>query len=629
MNTSSATAPTPQLPTEPRSVFSAVGALLALAAAAGPLAVLAVLVIVPTMGALRPPVAAYIALPAALDQEEDHEAKSAGPMERSAVLTVTAAANVAVRYSASWEHAVARCIVETTGVPVYIVNQGDADTSAGTGPFCDSCRGGATLPPIGHGYLRTSGGLATVRCSFNDGWAAGMSFPPSSGGGAAGLSSGAADAAYLRLDGSNDPITGDVYFGVPAGNSVQVDGANAFLWTQVLDSDATGNFSSVGTTAWDGTQWDAATVSASYGESYPRNGYCTSAAQAPGSSEIWINGDPTSESRLCAPVGTGMDLGVSNGDGTTFENVLALTGTGAVLNDDGAADLDLVWESDTNASAFHLDATGAGALGVGNVAGSASTIASAWRWLGPAGSAAAPAMSFSTDTNTGFYRSGADAISWSTGGTQRGVLNSNEANFYMPLSVDAGSAAAPSIRFSADNDTGLYSDTANTVRVAGGGTRAASIAAGAFVVYDTDGTTTLFGAQTGAAFTGSGIDFTPGADNTSDLGLSSYRWNQVYSEKLQNGAATAGSSALELNDDVVCPQQSTSSAPNTFRLPAHLASDVTSNRPTCSTSADAGKLLYIDDTDDTVVAGVCVCGANAANAYGWRSINNFGVNCHL
>lgn len=420
-----------------------------------------------------------------------------------------------------------------------------------------------------------------------------------------GLATAATDAAYLRLDATNDPVTGEVYFGSPAGNSIAVDGPNAFLWAQVLDSDASGNFAVVGTSAWDGALWDASTAAASYGESYPGNGYCTSVAQAPGSSEVWINGDPASESRLCAPVGTGLEMGVSTGDGATFENVLSLTGTGAVVNEDGASDLDFRVEGDTVANLLVVDAS-ADRVGVGTATPSTRLEVSG-QAAAAVGSASAPSWSFAGDLNTGWYRSAADSLSWSVGGAEGGVLRTTEANFYLPVSVDSGTAAGPSLRFSSDVDTGLYRDTANTVRVSGGGVRAASIAPGAFTVYGTDGTTILMGAQTGSGFVGSGIDFAPSADNTSDLGYASFRWNQVHAEKVQNGASTAGSSPLELNDDTTCPAD-TSGTIHTFRLPTGMATTHLT-RPTCD-SSHAGMLIFVDDTNDGDPGEVCVCTDN-------------------
>lgn len=357
------------------------------------------------------------------------------------------------------------------------------------------------------------------------------------GGGGGGLTPGAADAAYLRLDATNDPVTGDVYFGSPAGNSIALDGPNAFLWAQVLDSDASGNFAVVGTSAWNGTLWDASTTAASYGEGYPGNGYCTSIAQAPGSSEIWINGDPTSESRLCAPVGTGLDMGVSTGNGSTFENVLALTGTGAVVNEDGASDLDFRVEGDTQANLLMVDAS-SDRVGIG-VAVPSTRFEVNGQAAAAVGSAAAPSWSFVGDLNTGWYRSAADSISWSVGGTEGGVLRGTEANFYLPISADYGSAAAPSIRWSAANTTGIYGSAVG-VSTTSGGVRSATFGPGGAALYDVDGTTPLLGTEASRAYA-RGI--VPTATALYDLGTSTLRWVQAHL-----GAGSVAAPSVTLGD---------------------------------------------------------------------------------
>src|SRR3989304_5991777 len=98
--------------------------LVCLAASAGPAAVVAVALhsAAPVVRGTLPP------------RASDAEVASSGPLEFAAVLTVGAAANVAVEYSSSWEHSVARCTNTTAGVGVYLVNPPATDTTAGGGP---------------------------------------------------------------------------------------------------------------------------------------------------------------------------------------------------------------------------------------------------------------------------------------------------------------------------------------------------------------------------------------------------------------------------------------------------------------------------------------------------------------
>lgn len=62
--------------------------------------------------------------------------------------------------------------------------------------------------------------------------------------------------------------------------------------------------------------------------------------------------------------------------------------------------------------------------------------------LGPDGTAALPTYSFSSDPNTGMFRSGADAIGFSTGGTERWVINSSGAlNPFIDNTYDIGNGS--------------------------------------------------------------------------------------------------------------------------------------------------------------------------------------------
>lgn len=86
------------------------------------------------------------------------------------------------------------------------------------------------------------------------------------------------------------------------------------------------------------------------------------------------------------------------------------------------------------------------------------------------GSAATPSITFTGDTNTGLYRIGADQLGVVTNGVLRLGLSTTGATFSLPVDHPLGTAAAPSITFIGDFDTGLYSSGANTLDVTTGGT---------------------------------------------------------------------------------------------------------------------------------------------------------------
>ncbi len=83
-------------------------------------------------------------------------------------------------------------------------------------------------------------------------------------------------------------------------------------------------------------------------------------------------------------------------------------------------------------------------------------------WLGSAGTAALPSLSFSADPNTGFFNT-ADAILASTGGTQRLSLSTTSLTSTLPWLGPNGTAAAPALSFSGDPNTGMYNAAADDI----------------------------------------------------------------------------------------------------------------------------------------------------------------------
>ena len=84
----------------------------------------------------------------------------------------------------------------------------------------------------------------------------------------------------------------------------------------------------------------------------------------------------------------------------------------------------------------------------------------------PDGSAAVPSITFNDDTDTGVYRSGANQVSVSTGGTERTRFTSNGEL----QSVNLGTAAAPVYGFVNDPNTGIYSPGEDEVAISTNGT---------------------------------------------------------------------------------------------------------------------------------------------------------------
>jgi hypothetical protein len=123
-----------------------------------------------------------------------------------------------------------------------------------------------------------------------------------------------------------------------------------------------------------------------------------------------------------------------------------------------AAGTGVEWTSNVDVPGT-LDVTGASTLD--------STLSVAGVATFAAGSAGSPSLTFTGDTNTGIYSPGADQVSVATGGTERLRIDAAgqiEAN-------GLGSAAAPAYSWIGDLNTGIYSPGADQVAISTNGSQ--------------------------------------------------------------------------------------------------------------------------------------------------------------
>jgi hypothetical protein len=92
-----------------------------------------------------------------------------------------------------------------------------------------------------------------------------------------------------------------------------------------------------------------------------------------------------------------------------------------------------------------------------------------------AGTAAAPSLYFTGDTNTGIYSPGADQVAISTGGTARLTTTTTGITSALAVDVPLGAVGTPSITFTGDTNTGIYSPAADTLAFVEGGVEALRI----------------------------------------------------------------------------------------------------------------------------------------------------------
>jgi len=92
---------------------------------------------------------------------------------------------------------------------------------------------------------------------------------------------------------------------------------------------------------------------------------------------------------------------------------------------------------------------------------------------GTFGTAALPSYAFGTDTNTGIYRFGTDDIGFAGGGVPLLSLTGSRLASTHPLRGPNATAALPTFAFTSDADTGIYRTASNQLGIStGGGLRA-------------------------------------------------------------------------------------------------------------------------------------------------------------
>jgi hypothetical protein len=85
------------------------------------------------------------------------------------------------------------------------------------------------------------------------------------------------------------------------------------------------------------------------------------------------------------------------------------------------------------------------------------------------GTAAAPSLSFASDVNTGLFRVTADQLGVVTNGVLRATFKDTAFENLVPVRLPVGSAAAPALSFTSDPNTGVYSTGADSLGFTVGG----------------------------------------------------------------------------------------------------------------------------------------------------------------
>lgn len=443
-----------------------------------------------------------------------------------------------------------RCVATTTAVPVFLVAPTAANTAQGEGPYCDTCVGGAVFQvPAARAYARTSAGTSDVRCSFFDGGAV-----PSGGGvGVVGVG----DARYLKLDASNDPVTG----ALSLASSLDVDGTTLVVdaAADTVGIGATAPINPIGGT-WRGITFGGPGTSGGYlnngglfgmtvfggtsstnGSYYSVTGSSYPAASSPGPSSIeGVIGQSTAGAFASRFMLTSTDGTVGRARFTAFGT------TELVVNDDGDLYSFRV-ESDTNANMLKIDAIN-NRVGVG---------------------VALPSTTFDvagTTTST-LFRTGVGTPYTSAGYGFTGTALANASGLYYNVAADRVELVGTNVLVAAANAGNIL------ISAEGTGDATMTVSAATSDVY---------------------------------IGNAARKWRYDGDGSHVAPSLTTGVTA-------------------TAGLPT-MISTAPSAAPTCNL-ANAGKMVYIDDTDDASASFICICGTSAANAYVYHSMSATAGGC--
>ena len=160
-----------------------------------------------------------------------------------------------------------------------------------------------------------------------------------------------------------------------------------------------------------------------------------------------------------------------------------------------------------------------------------------------AGTAGAPSLYFTGDTNTGIYSPGADQVGIATGGTVRLTTTTTGITSALAVDIPLGAVGTPSIAFTGDLNTGIYSPGADQIAITTGGTGRLFIDSSGRLLAGTSTARTNFFGTTLSSLTQ--IEGTGGSTARGSLSVlnNDVSNNPPYVLLGRSGAATLGSNA--------------------------------------------------------------------------------------
>ena len=192
----------------------------------------------------------------------------------------------------------------------------------------------------------------------------------------------------------------------------------------------------------------------------------------------------------------------------------------------------------------------------------------------PDGTVSAPSITFENDSDTGFYRYGANEIGIAVGGVLAGTIKSGG----ITQTFAAGTEASPSIAFTSDLTTGFYSPGANQIALSLGGTKKFSFDSSSNGIFEgsvyirsanslrfyNSANTNYLGFKAATAL-GTSVTWTlPSADGTANTYLKTDGAGTLSFGSLPTGS-TSTVGILQLTDSTSSTSTTTAATPNSVK----------------------------------------------------------------
>jgi hypothetical protein len=239
------------------------------------------------------------------------------------------------------------------------------------------------------------------------------------------------------------------------------------------------------------------------------------------------------------------DFIVSNGTGAAVRSDLNVQFAAIVSNNSGTTEPATMyayqWWADTTAGLLKLrNSANSGWVTIRQLDGEFSTV--------PVenGTAAAPSIFFKdSGTDTGLFSPGADQVAISTGGTVRLTSSTTAISSALPIDVPLASAATPSLTFTGDLDTGIFSPGADTLAITTAGTNRLHITSAGLVGIGNTGPDAKLHITGGASFTGGEANLAVTSSTTASVpatisSLNSDATLQIFAGGLGSGGSRGG-----------------------------------------------------------------------------------------